>query len=333
MESALGASFADVRIHVGPHVASMGATSFTHGSNIHFAPGHYQTVTLHGQQVLAHELVHVVQQRSGRVRNPFNNGVAVVHDRLLEAEAERVARAVMTMPACAQPHVAQPAWPEAAKGLVLGGGLFGLGALTLGASWAVTGAAAVSGSILGGWIGYNREGQPVTGAEDAAKPVAKAKKKKHPEPVYDLIDTSGDAGDDDEISDEQMALYLKGGQKPKPKPKPSSSFSFSSGPDPYPIRKQRALREIQGEIERCAKDKRYHYNRHHFQYTIQYGPYDASEKADIRTEIQKNLAAWAAKCQAAKVNVLHGKAGKGENFNVGAWDSRGGMILNLHFVW
>lgn len=92
MESALGADFSDVRIHVGSEVPSIGAIAFTWGSNIHFAPGYYNPHTPHGQRLLAHELTHVVQQRVGRVRNPFGNGVAVVQDRALEAEADRMAQ-------------------------------------------------------------------------------------------------------------------------------------------------------------------------------------------------------------------------------------------------
>jgi hypothetical protein len=92
MESALGANFSDVRIHVGPEAASVGALAFTWGSNIHFAPGHYNPGTPHGQELLGHELVHVLQQRAGRVTNPFGNGVAVVQDIALEAEADRLGR-------------------------------------------------------------------------------------------------------------------------------------------------------------------------------------------------------------------------------------------------
>ena len=90
MEAALGASFSDVRIHVGPEASAIGAIAFTWGSNIHFAPGHYSPHTPHGQSLLGHELTHVVQQRAGRVANPFGSGVAVVQDQALEAEADRL---------------------------------------------------------------------------------------------------------------------------------------------------------------------------------------------------------------------------------------------------
>jgi GNAT superfamily N-acetyltransferase len=92
METALGASFADVRVHVGPEASSIGAVAFTWGTDIHFAPGQYSPHTPHGQFLLAHELTHVVQQRAGRVANPFGSGVAVVQDHALEAEADRMGR-------------------------------------------------------------------------------------------------------------------------------------------------------------------------------------------------------------------------------------------------
>lgn len=99
MEAALGASFSDVRIHVGPEAASIGAIAFTWGSDIHFSPGQYNPHTPHGQFLLGHELTHVVQQRAGRVANPYGSGVAVVQDQALEAEADRLGRmAAMSSP-------------------------------------------------------------------------------------------------------------------------------------------------------------------------------------------------------------------------------------------
>jgi len=68
--------------------------AFTHGSNIHFAPGQYDPSSARGQQILGHELAHVVQQRTGRVRNPFGTGLAVVQDPALEAEAEQTSRRI-----------------------------------------------------------------------------------------------------------------------------------------------------------------------------------------------------------------------------------------------
>jgi len=103
MESFFGTSFADVRVHVGTQASSIGALAFTQGSNLFFAQGQYNPNTPRGQQILGHELTHVVQQRAGRVRNPFGSGVAVVQDRSMEAEADRMgsraaAQAVQTKP-------------------------------------------------------------------------------------------------------------------------------------------------------------------------------------------------------------------------------------------
>ena len=90
MESALGGDFSDVRVHIGHEASSLGAIAYTWGTNIHFAPGQYSPHTIQGQKLLGHELWHVLQQKAGRVRNPFGGGVAVVQDHALEAEADRM---------------------------------------------------------------------------------------------------------------------------------------------------------------------------------------------------------------------------------------------------
>jgi hypothetical protein len=108
MEAVFGTSFQDVRVHVGPQASLIGALAFAHGSNLYFAPGQYDPLTPRGQQLLGHELAHVVQQRSGRVRNPFDSGIAVVHDHSLEAEAERMGQraALYRAPAPMKPGAA-----------------------------------------------------------------------------------------------------------------------------------------------------------------------------------------------------------------------------------
>jgi hypothetical protein len=107
METLFGARFDDVRIHVGAQAASIGAVAFTHGTDIYFAPGRYDPASPHGQRLLGHELTHVVQQRAGRARNPFGAGLAVLQDRNLEAEAERMGlRAAQAPPPAAQPAAA-----------------------------------------------------------------------------------------------------------------------------------------------------------------------------------------------------------------------------------
>jgi GNAT superfamily N-acetyltransferase len=115
METALGADFSNVRVHVGPQAERIGAIAFTIGSDIYFAPGRFQPDTAHGQQLLGHELAHVVQQRAGRVRNPLGMGLAVVQDHALEAEADRLGQHAATYRIAAQtklmPGAAQPSAP------------------------------------------------------------------------------------------------------------------------------------------------------------------------------------------------------------------------------
>src|SRR5215467_11312378 len=65
----LGADLSGVRVHTSgaasQQAQSMGAQAFTHGSHIAFAPGHDPSSPA-SHHILAHELVHVVQnQRSG----------------------------------------------------------------------------------------------------------------------------------------------------------------------------------------------------------------------------------------------------------------------------
>lgn len=118
MEAVFGQRFHDVRVVVGPAPQAIGAVAFTQGSQIHFAQGKYDPRTPQGQKVIAHELAHVVQQRSGRVRNPFGSGTAIVHDAQLEAEAHRLAARVTMQPAIAPPvqrNVAPPVQPARAQ--------------------------------------------------------------------------------------------------------------------------------------------------------------------------------------------------------------------------
>lgn len=89
MEAAFSADFSSVRIHVGPQASRIGAIAFTTGNDIYFTPGRYQPNSIQGQQLLGHELAHVIQQRQGRVR-AGGTGLSVVQDRTLEAEADRL---------------------------------------------------------------------------------------------------------------------------------------------------------------------------------------------------------------------------------------------------
>lgn len=76
METSMGASFSNVRIHTGQqsHEASaaIGAKAFTTGRHIHFAQNQYNPNTTQGRHLLAHELTHTVQQGA----SPANEGRA-----------------------------------------------------------------------------------------------------------------------------------------------------------------------------------------------------------------------------------------------------------------
>jgi hypothetical protein len=92
MDSFFGTGFRDVRVHVGNGPARIGAAAFACGSALYFAPGWYRPRTRWGQELIGHELAHVVQQRSGRVAPLPGAGAALVLDRELEAEADRLGR-------------------------------------------------------------------------------------------------------------------------------------------------------------------------------------------------------------------------------------------------
>ncbi len=70
METRLGAGFSDVRVHddMGAHEEARrrNAHAFTFGADIFFAAGKFSPETREGTARLAHELVHVEQQRFGR---------------------------------------------------------------------------------------------------------------------------------------------------------------------------------------------------------------------------------------------------------------------------
>ncbi|MFD0020584.1 DUF4157 domain-containing protein [Streptomyces sp. NPDC058382] len=98
MESRFGTGFSGVRMHTGPAAArsarAIGARAYTSGSHVVLGDGGGDRHTL------AHELTHVVQQRSGPVAGTDQgNGLSVSHpsDRF-EREAEKNAHRVLAGP-------------------------------------------------------------------------------------------------------------------------------------------------------------------------------------------------------------------------------------------
>ncbi|MGL4649454.1 MAG: DUF4157 domain-containing protein [Caldilineaceae bacterium] len=70
-EPAFGADFGGVRIHTGPESNTLAQTiqakAFTHGQDIHFADGVYDTQSTGGKALIAHELTHTIQQGAAPV--------------------------------------------------------------------------------------------------------------------------------------------------------------------------------------------------------------------------------------------------------------------------
>jgi hypothetical protein len=71
MESTFGQDFGDVRLHTDAKASasaeSVGANAYTVGNDVVFRSGHFDAASPTGQRTIAHELTHVVQQRSGPV--------------------------------------------------------------------------------------------------------------------------------------------------------------------------------------------------------------------------------------------------------------------------
>ncbi|MHC5258245.1 eCIS core domain-containing protein [Streptomyces sp. UC4497] len=116
MESGFGRDFGDVRVHTGPQAAGsadrLNARAFTSGRDIFFGAGQYNPGTTAGQGLLAHELTHVVQQRSGRAPA---DGIDHPGDPY-ELEAEEAARAVVSGQPASLTQAAVPGPPQLAKG-------------------------------------------------------------------------------------------------------------------------------------------------------------------------------------------------------------------------
>jgi len=94
----LGADFNGVRVHTDSKAdtlnRSLSAKAFTTGKDIFFSQGTYSPNTASGQQLLAHELTHVVQQSGSRNTKPQTKlKVGPAHDGF-EAQADRRARQV-----------------------------------------------------------------------------------------------------------------------------------------------------------------------------------------------------------------------------------------------
>ena len=105
MEGRLGHDFSDVRVHsdgeADASARSVNANAYTVGSHVVFQRSAYDPGSTEGRTTLAHELTHVVQQRSGAVDGtPAAGGISVSDpsDRF-ERDASANAERAMSAPA------------------------------------------------------------------------------------------------------------------------------------------------------------------------------------------------------------------------------------------
>jgi hypothetical protein len=79
MEQAFGADFGGVKVHTDGEADSLNqslqARAFTTGQDIFFRQGEYNPGSTQGQELLAHELTHVVQQNGPTLRRQVEEGV------------------------------------------------------------------------------------------------------------------------------------------------------------------------------------------------------------------------------------------------------------------
>lgn len=153
MERSFETDFSAVRVHESAP-AVPGALASAQGTDLHFAPGQYSPHTQPGQELLGHELSHVVQQAQGRVSatRQAKGGVAVNDDPALEAEADRqgaaaargesVRTGALVVGSVGPVQCFVPAGGEAAAVTTALDQLFGVGVDPAGARAAITAAAA-----------------------------------------------------------------------------------------------------------------------------------------------------------------------------------------------
>jgi len=113
MEGRFGHDFGDVRVHTDnaahESAKAVNAQAYTVGSNVVFQRDKYDPSSESGKHMLAHELTHVVQQRSGPVDGTDSGGGVKVSDPSDRFEREAVANADRLMSAPAPVSASGPA--------------------------------------------------------------------------------------------------------------------------------------------------------------------------------------------------------------------------------
>jgi len=123
MEGRMGHDFSGVRVHTDAAASasaqSVGAHAYTVGNNVVFQRDAYNPSSQAGRTTLAHELTHVVQQRSGAVDGtPAGGGVSISDpgDRFERAAADNAVR-VLSEPAPVQREAEDEQGDETVQGL------------------------------------------------------------------------------------------------------------------------------------------------------------------------------------------------------------------------
>ena len=106
MESYFGSDFSDVRIHRDSQAAAsaeaLNANAYTIGRDVYFASGRYAPETTEGKRLLAHELVHTLQQGSNSpslARQAAGSPKLIIDpDASQEHDAERAAEELISSP-------------------------------------------------------------------------------------------------------------------------------------------------------------------------------------------------------------------------------------------
>jgi predicted metalloprotease len=80
LETKFGQNLSDVRVYEGHQATLLQARAFSQGNDICFAPGEYAPHSEPGNRLIAHEVSHVVQQRSGVQNNEIPKGMVQVGD-------------------------------------------------------------------------------------------------------------------------------------------------------------------------------------------------------------------------------------------------------------
>ena len=121
-EPRFGVDFSQVRVHTDSRAAdtsnSINAKAFTVGRNIAFGPGRYAPQSREGQQLLAHELTHIVQQGAASTRiNTVQRQEATLDEPVFEPSEAKLEEMEDEGEAVGQQGVVEPdegtyLWPE-----------------------------------------------------------------------------------------------------------------------------------------------------------------------------------------------------------------------------